>query len=261
MVAPNMRTALVGGASKGLGLACARSLASRGHRVIMCARTADELQSAARSVCLATGADTIVVPCDFSSKASLDALQAELAQQNLPIEILINNVGGPPPGRATETSEIQWEKGLDLLFRSTLRLYGMALPGMRERKWGRIINILSTTAVEPAPTLAVSSVLRSALTSYAKLVSWDVAWDGVTVNSVLPGGFRTARTEALEADAAKRQKVPLEAIRKQTEAGIPIGRLLEPFELGEVVAFLASEEAGGVTGAILPVDGGLLKSL
>jgi 3-oxoacyl-[acyl-carrier protein] reductase len=227
----------------------------------MCARTASELEAAAHSIQLSTGADTILIPCDFSSQVSLASLESELLRQGLQVDILINNVGGPPPGRAVETSEEMWEQGLDLLFRSTLRLYNLVLPGMRERKWGRIVNILSTTVVEPAPTLAVSSVLRAALASYAKLVAWDVARDGVTVNSVMPGGFRTARTEALEVDAAKRQNLPVETIRKQIETSIPIGRLLEPREMGEVVAFLASEEAAGITGAIVPVEGGLLKSI
>ena len=256
-----MRTALVGGASKGLGLACAQALAGRGCRVVMCARTAAELEAAARGVRSAPGAETIPIACDWSSAESLAALEKQLAQRQLSIDILVNNVGGPATGTALELGEADWEKGLDLLFRSTLRVYRMVLPGMRERRWGRIINIFSTSVVEPIPVLAISSVLRSALASYAKLIAWEVARHGVTVNSVMPGSFRTARAEALQADAARRRNVPLATVQQEAAAAMPGGRLLEPEELGNVVAFLASDHASAVTGALMPVDGGMLKSL
>lgn len=136
----------------------------------------------------------------------------------------------------------------------------MFLPGMRERKWGRIINILSTTALEPAPTLAVSSVLRSGLASYAKLVSWEVAKDGVTVNSLMPGGFRTARTVALENDVAERENVAVEVVRQRIENNMPMRRMLDPLELGRFVAYLSAEESGGLTGLLVPIDGGQMKS-
>jgi len=148
-----------------------------------------------------------------------------------------------------------------LLFRSTLRLYGMFLPGMRQRKWGRIINILSTVVLEPAPALAVSSVLRAGLASYSKLVSWEVAKDGVTVNSVMPGGFLTARTVALEKDAAERENVAVEVVRRRIENNMPMQRMLNPVELGGFVAYLSSEEASGVTGLLVPFDGGQMKSV
>ena len=256
-----MRTALVGGASRGLGLACAQALAQQGCRVVMCARTSDALERAARATHAATRAETIAVPCDWSSSRALAALEQELAQRKLQIDILVNNVGGPQPGTATELSDGDWEQGLDLLFRSTLRMYRMVLPGIRQRRWGRIVNILSTAVVEPIPALAISSVLRSGLAAYAKLVAWDVARDGVTVNSVMPGPFRTARTEALQADAARRRNVPLATVQAEAAAHLPVGRLLQPEELGHCVAYLASDQASGITAALLPVDGGLLRSL
>jgi 3-oxoacyl-[acyl-carrier protein] reductase len=256
-----MKTALIGGASKGLGFACAHALAAKGSRVVMCSRSIGDLETAAGSVRTATGADAIGIACDLSNAESLRALGSELGRRSIEIDILVNNVGGPPPGIATETSEAQWEQGLDLLFRSTVRLYAMFLPGMRSRKWGRIVNIVSTTAVEPAPTLAVSSVLRAAVASYAKLVAWEVAKDGVTVNSVMPGGFSTARTDALAAEAARRRGVTVDVIRGEIEAGIPARRLMRPEELGQVVAFLASAEAGAITGTLVPVDGGLTRSI
>jgi 3-oxoacyl-[acyl-carrier protein] reductase len=256
-----IKNALIGGASRGLGFGCAKVLAERGCRVIICARSEHDLEAAARSLSNGTDAEVVPLSCDFSSRQDLIQLQNELKTRGLSVDILVNNVGGPAPGLATETTEEQWESGLDLLFRSTCRLYSMVLPGMRERKWGRIINILSTTVVEPAPTLAVSSVLRAALASYAKLVAWEVGPHGVTVNSIMPGGFSTARTEYLLAESAKRQNVSVESIRQEIQATIPVRRFLDPKELGRVVGFLVSDDASGLTGGLIPLDGGQQKSI
>lgn len=255
-----MRTALIGGASQGLGFACAEALAAEHYRVILCARNAERLEEAANKLRSSYSAEVIAAPCDFSSMGSLQDLADRLAKSNIQVDVLVNNVGGPRPGLVTELTEQDWEDGLDLLFRSSIRLYGMFLPGMRERKWGRIINILSTTALEPAPTLAVSSVLRSGLASYAKLVSWEVAKDGVTVNSLMPGGFRTARTVALENDVAERENVAVEVVRQRIENNMPMRRMLDPLELGRFVAYLSAEESGGLTGLLVPIDGGQMKS-
>ena len=256
-----MRTALIGGASKGLGLGCSKALAMAGYRVVMCARNAHGLEEAASEVRSLGKGEVIIHACDLSKRDDIQHLQEKFQEDNIKIDILVNNVGGPPPKTVTELTESDWESGLDLLFRSTLRLYAIVLPGMRERKWGRIINILSTTAIEPAPALAVSSVLRAGLASYAKLTAWGVARDGVTVNSLMPGGFLTARTKEIMADSALREHKSVEEERKKIESTLPLGRFMDPIELGHLVAFLASEEASGITGALIPMDGGSKKSL
>jgi 3-oxoacyl-[acyl-carrier protein] reductase len=256
-----MRTALIGGASQGLGLGCAKALAASGHRVIMCARNEERLEEAARILRRSSPEEVIAIPCDFSRQESLRALAEKLAVHSIDVDIIVNNVGGPRPGMATELTEQDWEDGLDLLFRSTIRLYAMFLPSMRQRKWGRIINILSTTALEPVPSLAVSSVLRAGLASYAKLIAWEVAKDGITVNSIMPGGFLTSRTMALEKDAAARENVPEEVIRQRIENNLPLHRMLDPLELGTFVAYLSSEHSGGLTGLLVPIDGGQMKSI
>lgn len=256
-----MRTAFIGGASKGLGLGCAKALAIAGHRVVMCARNSDGLEEAAQEVRSVSKVEVITQVCDLSKKDDIQNLQERLSKDNVTIDILINNVGGPPPKTVIQLSESEWEEGLDLLFRSTVRLYAMVLPGMRARQWGRIINILSTTAVEPSPALAVSSVLRAALASYAKLTAGEVSREGVTVNSVMPGGFLTTRTEELMADTAARENTSVEMIQKRIEATLPLGRFMDPIELGNFVAYLASEESSGVNGALIPFDGGSKKSL
>ena len=223
-----------------------------GHRVIWKAATIRTMRE---------GLEVVTVPCDFSKRDNLLALNERLKSDCLKIDILINNVGGPQPGTVVELTEQQWEHGLDLLFRSTLRLYRMVLPGMQERGWGRIINILSPAAVEPVASLAISSVLRAALANYAKLVAKEVGRHGITVNSLMPGGFRTARTDELERDTARRRNVSVQIVQRETEAAIPIQRMLDPEELANFVAYLTSDEAGGITGALLPIDGGQMRTI
>ena len=256
-----MRTVLVGGASRGLGLGCSKALAKAGYRVVVCARQSDALEKAAHDVRAFGSGDVIAIPCDLSLGTDIEKLKNKLERDSISIDILINNVGGPPPKTVTQVSEAEWEQGLDLLFRSTIRLYNIVLPGMRERKWGRIINILSTTVVEPSTTLAVSSVLRAALASFAKLTAKDVAKEGITVNSLMPGGFLTSRTEELMLDQAKRENISNEEVRARIEKSLPLGRFMEPIELGNFVAYLASDDASGITGALIPIDGGSHVSL
>jgi 3-oxoacyl-[acyl-carrier protein] reductase len=248
------RTALIGGGSQGLGFGCAQALSEAGVRVMLCARRQKELEEAAEKL-RAEGAEVLTFACDWSKKEDLEALEEFLKRENLHIDILVNNVGGPPPGLVTQTSETAWERGLDLLFRSTIRLYAMLLPGMRARKWGRIINILSTTATEPSPTLAVSSVIRAGLVSYARLTALEVRKDGVSVNSVMPSGFLTARTQELMEDQARREGKNVENVREQIEATLPGGRFMQPIELGRVVTELAADGASDRTGGLIPVGG------
>ena len=256
-----MRAALIGGASKGLGYGCALALAKSGHTVVMCARHREELEVACKSVAAESGNRAIAVACDLSTTEAISEIRHILEVNQLEVAVLISNVGGPKPGTVTELSEGDWETGLDLLFRSALRLYGLVLPNMRRKKWGRIINILSTVAVEPVPLLAISSVLRSALATYSKLLSKAVAADGITVNSIMPGGFLTSRTEALEKEIAAREALPIETVRERVASKIAIGRMLSTDELGTFVSYLASDNAGGVTGTLLPFDGGQMTTV
>jgi 3-oxoacyl-[acyl-carrier protein] reductase len=251
-----MKTALIGGASMGIGYACALGLAKQGNKLVLCARNEIELNKAAKKINEDTGAETIVIPCDLSKKECIAEMGKTLTKQGIGIDILINNIGGPKPGLVTELCNKDWENGLDLLFWSTLQLYELVLPGMREKKWGRIINILSTTAVEPAPNLAISSVLRAGLAVYTKLLSREIGRDGINIHNLMPGGIRTARTEQIWKDIAARDNVSVETLEANCAAKIPIGRMLEANDIGNLVAFLASESSSGLTGTLLPIDGG-----
>jgi 3-oxoacyl-[acyl-carrier protein] reductase len=255
------RTALIGGASRGIGFACAAALARTGHRIVMIARGRDALHVSAQKIAADAGVPVHCIACDLSRSEGPAALRDGIAALGIDVDVLVNNVGGPRPGTVDQLQESDWEEGLDLLFRSTLRLYALVLPGMRARRFGRIINILSTTAIEPAPTLAISSVLRAGLAAHAKLTAISVAADGVTVNSLMPGALLTARTEQLEHDRAERESRSVEDIRAELEAALPMRRFLRLEELGRVVAFLASPDASAISGELLAVDGVQKRSI
>lgn len=255
-------TVLIGGASKGLGLGCAEAFAESGYRIIMTARGAAGLEAAAEQLRFKyPGMDILTVSCDWSKHEDLNHLAETLEEKGIVVDILINNVGGPQPGKISDQTEESWKEALDLLFWSTIRIYGIVLPGMRIRKWGRIINILSTTVIEPSPALATSSVVRAALASYSKLVAWEVSKEGITVNSVMPAGFKTARTLEILNHTAKQKGSDVEILLDELEKSLPLGRFMEPLELGRAIVFLASDRAAGITGTLIPVDGGALRSL
>jgi 3-oxoacyl-[acyl-carrier protein] reductase len=254
------RVALVTGASSGLGFAAAAALAQRGARLAIASRSGDKL-AAARERLVASGAEVEAIPADVRDADSLVALVAEATRRLGPIDVLVANGGGPPAKPAVELEEADWQVAIPLTLLFVPRLCRLVLPGMRERKWGRILAINSVSARQPIPGLALSNALRPAVLGYLKTLSQEVAADGVTVNAVLPGYTRTERQDELAAAASARTGKPREEIVAGWIANTPIGRMAEPEELGAVVGFLASPEASYVTGQAIAVDGGYVKGL
>jgi 3-oxoacyl-[acyl-carrier protein] reductase len=252
------RAALVLGGSRGLGRASGEALAAEGATVILAGRDEQALEDAIAAIRAAGGAAR-ALRLDLADRAGLEVALASVADQ--PIDILINNGGGPPPGPvASATSEIwslQFETMVNALFFVTSRL----LPGMRARKWGRVVNIVSSGVVQPIPNLGLSNALRASIVGWAKTLAAEVAVDGVTVNSVLPGRIHTERVDSLDAAAAKRTGKTVEEIAAASRATIPVGRYGAPKEFADVVAFLASERASYVTGSMVRVDGGAIRSV
>jgi 3-oxoacyl-[acyl-carrier protein] reductase len=177
------------------------------------------------------------------------------------VDILVNNAGGPPAGPFEQHSWDAWEKAVQLTLRSAVELTRRVLPGMRERRWGRIVNITSIAVKQPVDGLILSNSLRAAVTGWARTLATEVARDGVTVNNVLPGYTRTDRVEQLNSARAASEGVGVEEVQRRIEAQIPMGRLGEPREFGAMVAFLASERASYVTAQSIPVDGGWIRAL
>ena len=255
------KVALVAAASKGLGRAIAEELASEGASVVMCARGEDALRKARDEIARATGASVLGVPGDVSKPGDVERIVAHALQEYGRIDILVTNAGGPPSGKFESLSPEMWQSAVDLTLLSVVNLTSAVLPGMRERKWGRIINVTSIAVKQPVEGLMLSNSLRSAVTGFSRTLANEVAPSGITVNNILPGYTRTERVEQLSDATAKREGITRDAALAKWESEIPMGRLGEPREFAALAAFLASERASYVTAQSIAVDGGWIRGL
>lgn len=255
------RVAIVAAASRGIGFACAHELAREGARVFLCSRQADSAARAAQKIHEQTGADTAGFACDVTNDIDVQAFVGLVRDRGGHIDICVTNAGGPPAKVFADTDLEVFRRAFELNALSAIRLAKLVLPGMLERKWGRIINITSISAKQPIDGLLLSNTVRAGLTGWAKTVSNEVAAQGVTINNVAPGYTLTERQHELaqvrgQAAGKSKQEV-IESWAQQA----PMRRMAEPQEIGAAVAFLASERASYITGVTLAVDGGWVKSL
>ena len=250
------RSALICGASSGLGYAVAEALAREGCRVAINARTAGSLRAAADKLRNDTGAEVVALPADVSVPAEAEKLVKDAAKGLGRLDILLANAGGPPAGPFLSHDHATWAKALETSFLSTVSLFRAVLPGMIERKWGRLLVVTSLSALEPIPGLILSSGSRAGVLGLVKGLSDEVAPHGVTVNAFCPGMFGTARLTELWEARAKSSGLEVAEEEKKAVKAIPTGRLGDPQEFGALAAFLASERAGFITGQALRIDGG-----
>ncbi|MBF8289349.1 MAG: family oxidoreductase [Chloroflexi bacterium] len=255
------RRALVGGASSGLGLAIAEALAAEGCDLAISARDAQGLESVAADLRERFGIRVSVLPADMADPAAPEALAAAATSALGGVDILVLNAGGPAQVDPAATDAAGWAAALQILTVSPIALATALLPGMRERRWGRIVAVGSWGVRQPITELAYSNAGRSALVAWLKTVSKVVAADGVTVNGALPGRHATRRIDQLDRATAERTGRTLEAVREGNLATIPAGRYGEPREFAGYVAWLASESAAYQTGTFTAIDGGLIASL
>ncbi|MES1241439.1 MAG: SDR family oxidoreductase [Acidobacteriota bacterium] len=254
------RVALITGASSGLGFAAARAIARRGARVAIASRGEEKLD-AARERLQGEGGEVIAVTADVRDADALARLTAEVESRLGPIDVLVANGGGPPSKPALDVTEEDWQVAIPLALLFVPRLCRLILPGMRERRWGRIVAINSVSSRQPIPGLALSNALRPAVLGYLKTLSQEVAGDGVTVNAVLPGYTLTERQDELANAAAARTGRSREEIVAGWIGNTPAGRMAEPDEIGAMVGFLCSPAASYVTGQAVTVDGGYVRGL
>lgn len=250
------RTALVCGASQGLGFAIAEALAREGCRVGLLARNGAKLDSHVKAFA-AEGLDAVALPADMFDWPQL---QMALTRFGMP-DILVNNSGGPPPVDVSKVDPDLWRRQFEAMVLNQMRLTEAVLPAMRERRFGRILSVASTSIVEPFANLAISNSLRAALAGWMKTLAGQVARDGVTVNLLLPGSFATERIDSLNARDASARGIPIEQVVAEASAEIPVGRYGNPAEFAAMAAFLASPKASYITGQMIRIDGGVTKSL
>lgn len=252
------RVAMIAAASKGLGKACAQALAAEGCKVSICARKLDELDQARAEIDLV--GDVLAVPADVANPADLAHWQIRTLERFGHVDILVTNTGGPPVARFMELTDEQWHSGVESTLLNVVRLSRLVIPGMQDRKWGRIIHLTSVVAKQPQDELTISSTLRAGLSGMTKTMANQLGPDNITVNAVLMGFCLTDRLLHLAEVRHKEQGITLEEYYQKAAAEIPLRRFGQPKEVGETVAFLASERASFITGVSLPIDGGMIRA-
>lgn len=253
------KRAIVLSSSRGLGRGVAEALAAEGAHVLMSARSGDRLKDAAAAINAKGPGKASTVIGDL--KDSVEAVHEAAVKELGGVDILVANTGGPPARTALNVKPEEWTPQFESMVVPVFKLAGLVLPGMRERKWGRILTIASSGVVQPIPNLVMSNALRSSIVGWSKTLATEVAADGITVNMILPGRIETDRTGELDAANAKAQGKSVEDIAAAARAAIPAGRYGRVQEFADVAAFLVSERASYVTGSLIRVDGGAVRSV
>ena len=256
------KVAIVGGGSKGLGKGVALSLAREGVHIAIVANDEKSLVETAEEIQLETGVKVLQVNANLSEISTIETKVIRPVLKTFSrIDILFVNSGGPKPGSFLDLSSSDWNNAYESVLYYVVELYRHVIPVMQKQGWGRIINSTSLTVKQPSPGLILSNVFRSAVVSLAKSISTEIIKDGITINNILPGAFKTDRAIELMQDRSERTGETLSEIEALSVANMPLGRYQTPDEYGDLVTYLASESARGITGTSLQIDGGILKHI
>jgi 3-oxoacyl-[acyl-carrier protein] reductase len=255
------KVALVAGGSQGLGLAVALDFAREGAKVAICALDDPHLPAAAEAIRKAAGGEVFAIPADVSDLEQAKNFVRKSAEHFGTVDILVNNAGGPPSMSFLEIDDELWLRGCRLNLLSTIVMTREAVPIMKEKRWGRIINMTSIAVKQPIDGLILSNTVRSGVIGFAKSLSNEVASFNITVNSVCPGYTMTDRVRNLSKVVAEKQGTTPEAIVEKWASEIPMRRIGTPEEFASLVVYLASQQAGYITGAAIQIDGGWYKGI
>jgi len=255
------KVAFIGGGSKGLGEGCAIQLAREGANIAICARDVESLKKSACMIRKKTKAKVLSIAGDLSRTADVQKAVKEALREFGRIDILVANSGGPPPGSFFDVTEKDWRGAFDSVLCYVIELYRLVIPQMKKQRWGRIVNITSLVVKEPSENLILSSVFRAGVVSLAKSLSRELIKYNITINNVCPGAFKTNRISQLMLAQSKKTGISIEEIEKNSIRDLPLGRYQDPVEMGDLVAFLASEPAKGITGTTIQIDGGIVRGL
>jgi 3-oxoacyl-[acyl-carrier protein] reductase len=254
------KRALVLGGNRGIGFGIAKALADEGADVLIAARDAARLSAAATELRITARGKIATAEIDLQKSTELAGFAERITKSFGPIDILVNNTGGPPYGGASNRPLKEWRDSFDEMVVCIIALTDALLPGMRARRFGRIVTVISSGVMQPIPILAISNSLRAAVVGWSKTLSSEVAADGVTVNILVPGRIDTERVRLTDAAVAEKEGLPIEKVQARSYAAIPMGRYGLPEDMGAAAAFICSTKANYMTGAMLRIDGGIVRS-
>ncbi len=256
-----MRTAVVCGATQGIGYECAKILAEQGHKIVLVARNQEKLERVRTEINAINNLENQVLVADFSKPASVETAIRNWVNKGHVAQILVNNTGGPKGGAIASAPVSEFLDAFNQHLICNHILATALIPGMKQEQFGRIINIISTSVKQPLPNLGVSNTIRGAVANWSKTLANELGQFNITVNNVLPGATMTSRLQILAQTKADALEISVDEVFEEMAAESPMKRLAQPEEIAAAVAFLASDAASYINGINVPVDGGRTKSL